>query len=174
VATGSWNYSIEELSKLLTERLHGPWHLLFVNSAWWLWHRNYKQAMSATTVASSPNWKDRAAARSARFVARDTGSIYYLASVAICWPAKTVDATDYRPFGPSLCRHRNTYHYIDYLIGFCFWGKVIGLTRYVSASSRCTNVCSIETFGYTNLGRGTWAGAYFEKISNLVTIFNNT
>jgi hypothetical protein len=98
VATGCRNYSIEELSKLLIERHRGPWHLLFVNSAWWLWYRNYKQTMSATIVASSPNWKDRAAARSARCVARDIGSTYCLANVAICWPAKTVDATDYRPF----------------------------------------------------------------------------
>jgi hypothetical protein len=100
VATASRNYSIQELSKLLTERLQGPWHQLFVNSAWWLWHRNYKQTMSATIVASSLDLKDHAAARSARCAALDIGSIYYLASVAICGPAKTVDATDYRPFRP--------------------------------------------------------------------------
>jgi hypothetical protein len=110
VATGCRNYSIEELSKLLTERLHGPWHLLFVNSAWWLWYRNYKQTMSATIVASSPNWKDRAAARSARCVARDIGSTYCLANVAICWPAKTVDATDYRPFNRDIIIHNGIMH----------------------------------------------------------------
>ena len=97
MATGCRNYSIEELSRLLTERLHGPWNLLFVNSAWWLWHGSYKRTMSATTVASSPNLKDRAAARSARYVARDIASTSYLANVAICWPAKNVDATDCRP-----------------------------------------------------------------------------
>jgi hypothetical protein len=110
VATGCRNYSIEELSKLLTERLHGPWHLLFVNSAWWLWYRNYKQTMSATIVASSPNWKDRAAARFARCVARDIGSTYCLANVAICWPAKTVDATDYRPFNRDIIIHIDIMH----------------------------------------------------------------
>lgn len=109
MATGCRNYSIEELSKLLTERHRGLWHLLFVNSAWWLWHRNYKQTMSATIVASSPNWKDRAAARSARYVARDIGNTYCLANVAICWPAKTVDATDYRPF--NLSSSKEIYHY---------------------------------------------------------------
>jgi hypothetical protein len=84
VAIGCRNYSIEELSKLLTERLHGPWHLLFVNSAWWLWYRNYKQTMSATIVASSPNWKDHAAGRSARCVVRDIASTSCPADVAIC------------------------------------------------------------------------------------------
>jgi hypothetical protein len=83
VATGCRNYSIKGLGKLLTERLRGPWHLLFVNSGWLLWHRNYEQTMSATIVASSPNWKDRAAARSARCVVRDIASISCLANNAI-------------------------------------------------------------------------------------------
>ena len=52
-------------------------------------------------MASSLNWKDRAVARSARCVARDIASTYCLANVAICWHAKTVDATDYRPFNLS-------------------------------------------------------------------------
>ena len=84
MATGSRNYSIEELSRLLTGRLHGLWHLLFVKSAWWLWHRNCKQTTSATIVANSLNSKDRAAGGSARFVARDIGSISCPANVAIC------------------------------------------------------------------------------------------
>lgn len=54
--------------------------------------------MSATIVASSPDSRDRAVARSARYVARGIGSTYCLANVAICWPAKIVDATDYRAF----------------------------------------------------------------------------
>ena len=82
--TGCRNYSIKELSRLLTERRNGPWHLLFVNSAWWLWHRNYKHIMSATIVANSLNLKDRAAARSARCVARDIASTSCPANVAIC------------------------------------------------------------------------------------------
>lgn len=106
MATGCQNYSIEELSWLLTERHHGLWHLLFVNSAWWLWNRSCKQTMSATTVASSLNLKDRAAARSARCVAQDIASTSYLANVAICWPAKTVDATDCRHSNLSLSRKR--------------------------------------------------------------------
>ena len=101
MATGCRNYSIEELSKLLTERHRGPWHLLFVNSVWWLWHRNYKQTISVTIVASSLNWKDRAVARSARCIARDIASTYCLVNVAIYWHAKTVDVTDYRPFNLS-------------------------------------------------------------------------
>ena len=84
MATGCRNYSIEELSRLLTEKLHGPWHLLFVNSAWWLWHRSYKQTMSATIVANSLNLKDRAAERSARCVARDIASTSCPANVATC------------------------------------------------------------------------------------------
>ena len=82
--TGCQNYSTKELSKLLTERLHNPWHLLFVNSAWWLWHRSYKRTMSAITVANSLGLKDRAAARHARSVVQDTGSTSYPADVAIC------------------------------------------------------------------------------------------
>ena len=62
--------------------------------------------MSATTVASSLNLKDRAAARSARCVARDIASTSCLANVAICWPAKTVDATDCRPSNLLLSRKR--------------------------------------------------------------------
>ncbi len=84
MATGSRNYSIKELSRLLTERLYGTWHLLFVNSAWWLWHRKYKQIMSATMVANSLNLKDRAAAGSARCVVRDIASTSCPANVAIC------------------------------------------------------------------------------------------
>jgi phosphoglycerol transferase MdoB-like AlkP superfamily enzyme len=57
--------------------------------------------MSAITVVSSPNWKDRATARSARYVVRDIGSIYYLVNVTIYWFAKTVDATDYKFFNLS-------------------------------------------------------------------------
>lgn len=106
--TGSRDYSIKEPSKLLTERLYGPWHPLFVNSAWWLWHRNYKQTMSATIVANSLSLKDHAAAKSARCVARDITSTYCLANVAICWPAKTVDATDYKPFHLSLWKEIST------------------------------------------------------------------
>jgi hypothetical protein len=60
--------------------------------------------MSATTVASLLDWKDRAAARSARCAAQDIGSIYCLADVVICWPARTVDVTDSRPSSLSSSR----------------------------------------------------------------------
>ena len=106
MATGCQNYSIKELSWLLIERHHVPWHLLFVNSAWWLWNRSCRRTMSATIAASLPNLKDRAAVRSARCVARDIASTSCLANVAICWPAKTVDATDCKPSALSLSRER--------------------------------------------------------------------
>ena len=80
VATGCRNYSIKELNKSLTERLHGRWHLLFVNGAWWLWNRKYREII----VAGSLNLKDRAAPWSARCVTRDTTSTSYPANVAIC------------------------------------------------------------------------------------------
>ena len=48
-------------------------------------------------MVDSPSLKDRAAVRSAKYVVRDIGSTFSLADVAICWPAKTVDATE--------CRH---------------------------------------------------------------------
>jgi hypothetical protein len=100
VATGCQNYSSGELSKLLIEKLHGLWHLLFVNSAWWLWHMNYKRTMNVIIVASSLELKDRAVARSARFVAPDITSTSCPANVVICWLAKTVDVTDCRPSDP--------------------------------------------------------------------------
>ncbi|KFY69205.1 hypothetical protein V496_00436 [Pseudogymnoascus sp. VKM F-4515 (FW-2607)] len=40
---------------------------------------------------------DRAAAMSAKCVARDIASTSYVANVATCWPAKTADATESRP-----------------------------------------------------------------------------
>ena len=84
VATGNQNYSIRELNRLLTERPHGYWELLFVDSAWWLWNRKYKEIISAIIVASPLNLKDQAAPWSARCVTRDTTSTSYPANVAIC------------------------------------------------------------------------------------------
>lgn len=63
---------------------------------------SYKQTMNATTVANSLDSKDRAAVRSARCVVRDIASTSCLANDAICWPAKTADATDYRSHNTCL------------------------------------------------------------------------
>lgn len=93
-----WNYLIEELSRLLTERLYDSWHLLFINSVWWLWYKNYKQIMSVITVISSLNLKNCTAARSVRCVTLDIVSTSYLVNVVICWFMKTVNTTDYRFF----------------------------------------------------------------------------
>lgn len=84
MATGCRNSSINELSKLLTERHNGPWHPLFVDNAWLIWYRNFKQTMSATTVASLLNLRDRAEARSARCAAQDIGSTSCPANVVTC------------------------------------------------------------------------------------------
>ena len=85
MATGCRNYWNGELSKLLTEKLHGPWHLRFVNSAWKIWHGKCKEIMRATIVRGSLKSRDRAAAAwSARFVMRRITSTSYPAHVAIC------------------------------------------------------------------------------------------
>ena len=114
------NYSIEELSWLLTKR-QNFWNLLFVNSARWLWNKSCKQIMSAITVTSSLNLKNRAATKSAKCVTRNIANTSCFVNVAICWPAKIVDVTNCKPSNLLLSRKR--FHQIKHFSNkaFCTW-----------------------------------------------------
>ena len=146
------NYSIEKLSWLLTER-QDSWNLLFVNSAWWLWNKSCKQIMSAITMASSLNLKNRVATRFARCVTRDIANTFCFANVVICWFAKIVDVTNCKPSNLLLSKKR--FHQIRHLSNkaFCTW-----FLHDIEAWKNVTNGYTAGEFGNDDecLNRNLW------------------